>query len=87
MSALFFFSLHMLLSEHVGRAQAPKAHSLGVFTSVIVIVCVGALVVTIQAKVSAGTCRDCNPVDSAPPFQASRRAGVRSIPLFFDFLF
>ena len=34
-----------------GSVQAPKNQSLGVFTSVIVIVCVGALVVTIQAKV------------------------------------
>ncbi|KAI0303806.1 Yip1-domain-containing protein [Multifurca ochricompacta] len=34
--------------------NAPKDQSLGVFTSVIVIVCVGALVVTIQAKLLGG---------------------------------
>jgi len=34
--------------------NAPKSQSLGVFTSVIVIVCVGALVVTIQAKLLGG---------------------------------
>jgi hypothetical protein len=49
-----FFSLHLSLAVHLGHVQAPKAHSLGVFTSVVVIVCVGALVVTIQAKVSTG---------------------------------
>lgn len=41
-----------------GSVQAPKDQSLGVFTSVIVIVCVGALVVTIQAKVRMSWC--CN---------------------------
>jgi len=34
--------------------NAPQSQSLGVFTSVIVIVCVGALVVTIQAKLLGG---------------------------------
>lgn len=46
-------SLHLSLADHV-HIQAPKTQSLGVFTSVVVIVCIGALVVTIQAKVSAG---------------------------------
>jgi len=46
--------LRLLLADNLGRAQAPKSQSLGVFTSVVVIVCVGALVVTIQAKVSTG---------------------------------
>jgi hypothetical protein len=47
-------SLHLSLADHVGHIQAPTAQSLGVFTSVVVIICIGALVVTIQAKVSAG---------------------------------
>jgi hypothetical protein len=47
-------SPHLSPVDHVGCVQAPKAQSLGVFTSVVVIVCVGALVVTIQAKVSTG---------------------------------
>ncbi|KAF8501693.1 Yip1-domain-containing protein [Russula emetica] len=34
--------------------NAPKAQSLGVFTSVVVVVCVGALVVTVQAKLLGG---------------------------------
>jgi hypothetical protein len=55
MSVLFFF-LRLSLAYHVGHVQAPKAHSLGVFTSVVVIVCIGALVVTVQAKVSKGQC-------------------------------
>lgn len=33
------------------RLQAPADQALGVFTSVIVIICVGSLVVTVQAKV------------------------------------
>ena len=37
--------------RRLDNVQAPAKQSLGVFTSVIVIVCVGALVVTIQAKV------------------------------------
>jgi hypothetical protein len=41
----------LLRADDVGHAQAPKNQSLGVFTSVVVIVCAGALVVTIQAKV------------------------------------
>lgn len=47
-------SSHPSLADHIGHIQAPKAHSLGVFTSVVVIICIGALVVTIQAKVSTG---------------------------------
>jgi hypothetical protein len=39
--------------RRLDNAQAPAKQSLGVFTSVIVIVCVGALVVTIQAKVGS----------------------------------
>jgi hypothetical protein len=54
--SFFFFSLHLSLADHVRRIQAPKAQSLGVFTSVVVIVCIGALVVTIQAKVSTSQC-------------------------------
>jgi hypothetical protein len=53
-------SLRLSLADHVGHVQAPKAHSLGVFTSVVVIVCVGALVVTIQAKVSTGQFCTCD---------------------------
>ncbi len=49
-----FSPLYLSLADHGDHAQAPKAQSLGVFTSVVVIVCVGALVVTIQAKVSTG---------------------------------
>ncbi|KAI0288015.1 hypothetical protein BC826DRAFT_1093181 [Russula brevipes] len=44
----------LILCLMLGISLAPTNQSLGVFTSVIVIVCVGALVVTIQAKVSAG---------------------------------
>jgi len=51
-----FLSPHLLLADHVGHIQAPKAHSLGVFTSVVVIVSIGALVVTVHAKVTAGIC-------------------------------
>lgn len=55
-----FLSLRFSLADHVGHVQAPKAHSLGVFTSVVVIICIGALVVTIQAKVSTGQCCICD---------------------------
>jgi hypothetical protein len=69
------------LSDHLGRAQAPKSQSLGVFTSVVMIVCVGALVVTIQAKVSTGLSRSLQPLIQFSPALASRRTTVRAIPV------
>jgi hypothetical protein len=42
------------------RPQAPSNQSLGVFTSVVVIVSVGSLVVTVQAKVGYIYRRLCN---------------------------
>jgi hypothetical protein len=38
--------------EQLTRLQAPANQSLGVFTGVIVLITVGSLVVTVQAKVS-----------------------------------
>ena len=55
--SVFFTHSCLLRADDVGHPQAPKNQSLGVFTSVIVIVCVGSLVVTIQAKV--GTSQFC----------------------------
>jgi hypothetical protein len=77
----FLCRFAFLLADHLGRAQAPKAHSLGVFTSVIVIICVGALVVTVQAKVSTGLCRGCNSLIQSSAPLASWRPGVRPIPV------
>jgi len=75
---LLFFAAH-LACRPLRRVQAPKAHSLGVFTSVIVIVCVGALVVTIQAKVSTDQCCICNSSGQSYAASASRWQGVRPI--------
>jgi hypothetical protein len=80
------FSLRVSLADYVGHVQAPKTQSLGVFTSVVVIVCVGALVVTIQAKVSTGQCCICDP-SRLMPLSASRRQGVRPIQSLVGFLF
>lgn len=67
---------HLSVADHVGHIQAPKTQSLGVFTSVVVIVCIGALVVTIQAKVSLGQL--CIVILSRSyNISASRRQGVR----------
>jgi hypothetical protein len=79
-------SPHFSLADPVGHIQAPKAHSLGVFTSVVVIVCIGALVVTIQAKVSADQrCAS----DSSRSYitSASRWQDVRSHLSLVGFLF
>ena len=54
--SLSFIFLTCCAHTMSGSVQAPKDQSLGVFTSVIVIVCVGALVVTIQAKVRMSWC-------------------------------
>lgn len=70
---IFLLSLHLSLIDHVRRVQAPKAQSLGVFTSVVVIVCIGALVVTIQAKVSTGQCCICDSSGQPYTTPASRR--------------
>ena len=74
-----FLSLNLSLVYHVGHIQAPKAHSLGVFTSVVVIVCIGALVVTVQAKVSTGQCYIYDSLRQSHAASASRRQGVRPI--------
>jgi hypothetical protein len=66
-------SPHLSLADHVGHIQAPKAQSLGVFTSVVVIICIGALVVTIQAKVRAGQRSFCDSSSRAYITSASRR--------------
>ena len=80
-----FLSPRLSLADHVGYMQAPEAHSLAVFTSVVVIICIGALVVTIQAKVSAG--RRCISSSRSYIILASRRQGVRSQLSHVDFLF
>ena len=61
-----------------GSLQAPKDQSLGVFTSVIVIVCVGALVVTIQAKVRMSWC--CNTVLYSALFRSSSSVDACTFP-------
>jgi len=80
-------SPHLSLANHIGHIQAPKAHSLGVFTSVVVIVCIGALVVTIQAKVSAGQRCICNSSSQSYITPASRRQAVRFHLSLVGFLF
>ena len=82
-----FISLRLSPADHLGHLQAPKSQSLGVFTSVIVIICVGALVVTIQAKVSTGP--SCSRKALIYPLAAlaSRRSSVRPIPVSLGFLF
>ena len=79
-------SPHLSLADHVGYKQAPKAQSLGVFTSVVVIICIGALVVTIQAKVSAGQRCICD-LSRSYITSASRRQGVRYHLSLVGFLF
>ena len=74
-------------TDHVGHIQAPKAQSLGVFTSVVVIICIGALVVTIQAKVSASQRCICDSSSRSYITSASRRQGVRYHLSLIDFLF
>lgn len=48
---VWFMSLLHPLSYSSYRLQAPASQALGVFTSVVVIVSLGSLVVTVQAKV------------------------------------
>ena len=66
-------------------AQAPESQALGVFTSVIVIVCVGALVVTIQAKVRMSW--RCSPFIQPYSALASRWTRVRFLATPFVSLF
>lgn len=82
-----FLSLNPSLAYHVGHVQAPKAHSLGVFTSVVVIVCIGALVVTVQAKVSTSQSCIYDSLRQSHAASASRRQGVRTIRSFIGFSF
>src|SRR5216684_1439318 len=85
-SAISPSHFHLPITE-VGHVQAPKAHSLGVFTSVVVIVCVGALVVTIQAKASTCPCCIFDSSSQSYTASASRWQGVCTHSSLDGFLF